>query len=340
MKYLRILTLAVLLLVAGCRPSASYVRLTGYAQGGPWYVTCSLPAGGDAEAVKKAIDDTLSVIDWSVSGYNKGSLLTHLNAGEHLPLDATFIDLFNISRRIWAQTGGAFDPSCAPLFDLWGFGFTEGKMPSQQAIDSAMAVVGMDRYAIYEEGGQSYLRRPEGGKLNFNAIAQGYSCDVVAAVLRDFGVENYMVSIGGELVCKGLSARGDLWRVWIDRPEDGNNASGALKQDVISITDCSLVTSGNYRKFYVVDGQKYSHTINPVTGRPVTHSLLSATTLAVDGATADALATAMMVVGVEGAQQMVSSMSRDTLWGAYLVYGEQEQMKVWHTPGLNLESEQ
>lgn len=340
MKDLRILVFALVLLAAGCKPQATYIQITGYAQGGPWYVTCSLGPRTDAEAVKKAIDDTLSVIDWSVSGYNKGSLLTRLNAGENLPLDATFIELFNISRKIWEQTSGAFDPSCAPLFDIWGFGFTEGKMPSQQAVDSALAVVGMDRYSIYEEGGQSYLRRPSGGKLNFNAIAQGYSCDVVAAVLENYGSENYMVSLGGELVCKGLSARGDKWRVWIDRPEDGNNDSGALKQDVISITDCGLVTSGNYRKFYVVDGQKYSHTIDPVTGRPVTHNLLSATALACDGATADALATAMMVTGVEGAQKMMSSMSRDTLWGAYLVYGEQEQMKVWHTPGLILESEQ
>ena len=328
MKYLRILTLAVLLLAAGCRPSASYVRLTGYAQGGPWYVTCSLPAGGDAEAVKKAIDDTLSVIDWSVSGYNKGSLLTHLNDGERLPLDATFIDLFNISRRIWAQTGGAFDPSCAPLFDLWGFGFTEGKMPSQQAIDSALAVVGMDRYAIYEEGGQSYLRRPEGGKLNFNAIAQGYSCDVVAAVLRGYGVENYMVSIGGELVCKGLSARGDLWRVWIDRPEDGNMEEGRDLQAILEVTDCGIVTSGNYRKFYVEDGQKFAHTIDPTTGRPVSHNLLSATVVAKDAATADAYATWMMVVGLDRARAILAG--RPDL-EALLVYDQNGTMATFQT---------
>ena len=302
-------------------------------------MTCSLSDAARAEGLKKAIDDTLSAIDWSVSGYNKGSLLTRVNNGENPPLDSIFIDLMNLSRRLWVETGGAFDVSGAPLFDLWGFGFKEGRMPSQQAVDSAMAVVGMDRYAMVEgPDGQTYLQMPEGGKVNFNAIAQGYSCDVVARVLDGWGSENYMVSLGGELVCRGLSARGDEWRVWIDRPQDGNNDSGVLKQDVITITDCSLVTSGNYRKFYVVDGQKYSHTIDPNTGRPVTHDLLSATVLAEDGATADALATALMVAGPEKGRKMASDwISRGR--GVYLVYGSQDDMKVWHTPGLKLESE-
>ncbi|MBR5034578.1 MAG: FAD:protein FMN transferase [Bacteroidales bacterium] len=338
MKFLRASILALLLLLASCGSRPTYVQITGFAQGGPWYVTCSLDDAARAEGLKQAIDDTLSAIDWSVSGYNKGSLLTKVNNGENPPLDSIFIDLMNLSRRLWVETGGAFDVSGAPLFDLWGFGFKEGRMPSQQAVDSAMAVVGMDKYSMVEgPDGKTYLRMPTGGKVNFNAIAQGYSCDVVARVLDSWGSENYMVSLGGELVCKGLSARGDEWRVWIDRPQDGNNDSGVLKQDVITITDCSLVTSGNYRKFYVVDGVKYSHTIDPSTGRPVNHDLLSATVLAEDGATADALATALMVAGPEKGRKMASDwITRGR--GVYLVYGSQDDMKVWHTPGLKLES--
>ena len=339
MKFLRALTLAALLLLTGCGSRQTYIQISGYAQGGPYYVTCSLNDAARADGLKQAIDDTLSAIDWSVSGYNKGSLLTKVNNGENPPLDSIFIDLMNLSRRLWVETGGAFDVTGAPLFDLWGFGFKEGRMPSQQAVDSAMAVVGMDRYSMVEgPDGRTYLQMPEGGKVNFNAIAQGYSCDVVARVLDGWGCENYMVSLGGELVCRGLSARGDEWRVWIDRPQDGNNDSGVLKQDVITITDCSLVTSGNYRKYYVVDGVKYSHTIDPTTGRPVTHDLLSATVLAEDGATADALATALMVAGPEKGRKMASDwISRGR--GVYLVYGSQDDMKVWHTPGLKLESE-
>lgn len=339
MRRLSALIAAVLLLAAGCGRTPQFIRISGFAQGGEYQVTCQIPDGRRAEALKKAVDDTLSAIDWSLSGYNKGSLITKINNGENPPLDDIFVDIFNLSMKIWRQSAGAFDPSCAPLFDLWGFGFTNGRMPSDAAIDSAMALVGMDRYSIREDAsGLRYLDRPAGGKINFNAIAQGYSCDVVARVLEDFGCQNYMVSLGGELVCKGCSARGDEWRVWIDRPEDGNNDSGLLKQDVISVTDCGLVTSGNYRKFYVVDGKKYSHTIDPRSGRPVTHNLLSATVLADDSATADALATAMMVVGLERSQLMVASWQENPYRGAYLVYGDQDDMKVWHTPGLKLES--
>ncbi len=317
------------------------MQITGYAQGGQYYVTCSLRDAGRTDELKKAIDDTLSAIDWSVSGYNKGSLLTRINNGERVPLDSIFIDLFCLSRQLWRQTDGLFDVSAAPLFDLWGFGFKEGRMPSQKAVDSAMAFVGMERFSLCEEDGATYLDMPQGGRLNFNAVAQGYSCDVVAKVLEAFGSENYMVSIGGELVCRGLSARGDKWRVWIDRPEDGNQVSGALKQDVVSVTDCGLVTSGNYRKYYVVDGRKYSHTIDPATGSPVTHDLLSATVVAEDGATADALATALMVAGPRKGQQMAAkwqSGPNGMRRGVYLVYGPQDSMMVWHTPFLELES--
>ena len=339
MKFLPPLVLVLALLFSGCTRHQQYVKITGYAQGGPYYVTCSVDNTSRAEELKKAIDDTLSAIDWSVSGYNKSSLLTRVNNGEKPPLDSIFIDLMGLSRRLWQETGGAFDPSAAPLFDIWGFGFKEGRMPSDAAIDSAMALCGMDRYVLVTgNDGQTRLEMPVGGKLNFNAIAQGYSCDVVARVLEAFGSDNYMVSLGGELVCRGQSARGDDWRVWIDRPEDGNNDSGALKQDVISITDCSLVTSGNYRKYYVVDGVKYSHTSDPSTGRPVTHDLLSASILAEDGATADALATALMVLGPEKGRKLAADWAYRGR-GVYLVYGSQDSMKVWHTPGLKLESD-
>lgn len=331
--------IVLLLLASGCSGGPQFIKFSGLAQGGQYDVTCRIPDKSRADQLQKAVDDTLIAIDWSLSGYNKGSLLTRVNNGENPPLDDIFVDIFNMSKKIWRQSDGAFDPSCAPLFDLWGFGFTNGKMPSDAAVDSAMALVGMNRYSIVEDAsGQRYLDMPAGGKINFNAIAQGYSCDAVARVLEDFGCDRYLVSIGGEIVCKGLSPRDDKWRVWIDRPADGNYESGVQKQDVISIADCGLVTSGNYRKFYVVDGQKYSHTIDPRTGRPVTHNLLSATVIAEDSATADALATAMMVLGLEQSQLMVASWGGNPSRGAYLVYGEQDDMKVWHTPGLVLES--
>ena len=162
---------------------------------------------------------------------------------------------------------------------------------------------------------------------------------LVAHILDSYGCRNYIIELGGEIVCKGQREQGGPWRIWIDKPEDGNNVSGALKQDVVSISDCGLVTSGNYRKFYVEDGRKYSHTVDPVSGMPVKHSLLSATVIARDGATADAYATWFMVIGTEEAKQVISSRLAGEGIEAYLVYGDQDDMKVWHTPGLLLDSE-
>lgn len=342
MKFLRFGTpLISALILAGCGGNQKYVQISGYAQGGEYYVTCSISSQRQFEPLKKAINDTLSAIDWSVSGYNSGSLITRINSGERAPLDSIFIDLFEMSKRFYSESGGAVDVTCGPLFDLWGFGFRNSRMPGRQAVDSAMALVGIDRFSIETAAdGQSYLNMPKGGSINFNAIAQGYSCDAVAAVLEEFGCRNYMVSLGGELVCRGVSARGGKWRVWIDRPEDGNMQPGALKQDIISVTDCGLVTSGNYRKYYIVDGRKYSHTIDPATGSPVTHDLLSATVVAEDSATADAMATAMMVLGPEKGRALAEKWMADPVMhrGVYLVYGSQDKMLTWHTPGLELES--
>ncbi len=336
MKRTFALFLAAFVLASGCTQSGKYYTIDGYAQGGTYHIVADLPSASMLESLKGAVSDTLGAIDRSISGYNKGSLLSRFNNGENPGLDAIFVDIFNRSYEIWEESGGMFDPSSAPLFDLWGFGFTDGREPSDEEVGAALSLVGMDKFSL-EEGPDGFVRlnAPEGAALNFNAIAQGYSCDAVAEVLRRYGSVNYLVEIGGEIVCRGLNAKGKEWRVWIDKPVDGNNQSGAIKQDIVEITDCGLVTSGNYRKFYVVDGEKYSHTINPRTGRPVQHTLLSATVLAPDSATADAYATWLMVVGVEEAERVVEGWAVEPK-GAYLVYGEQEAMKVWHTSGIKV----
>ena len=323
-------------LLSGCRSSMNYYTIEGYAQGGTYHIVADLPSGRMLESLKLAVDDTLSAVDRSISGYNKGSVLSRFNAGEDPALDAIFVDVFEKSFSMWVDSDGMFDPSAAPLFDLWGFGFTDDSQPSDEEIAAALSLVGMDRFSVVtNDGGEQHLNAPEGSKLNFNAIAQGYSCDVVAEVLERYGSENYLVELGGEIVCRGKNAKGNDWRVWIDKPVDGNNQSGAMKQDIVEITDCGLVTSGNYRKFYVLDGEKYSHTINPKTGRPVKHTLLSATVLAPDSATADACATWLMVVGLDEARKAVEQWPFEPK-GAYLVYGEQEDMKEWYTPGIKV----
>lgn len=319
-----------LLLLCGCSRTQPYVRIEGFAQGGTYHVICSPVRGLGEQALRSEIDSRLLAIDFSLSGYNKGSLLSRLNAGEDLPLDSLLIGCFTRSQEIWAETEGAFDPSAAPLFDLWGFGFSNKGKVTDEAVDSVRTLIGMDRFRLEtrEDGTTHLVREDPRMKLNFNAIAQGYSCDVVARFLDSVGCRNYLVDIGREIVCKGMNASGSAWRIGLDKPTDGNMEEGKDLQAVIEVTDCGIVTSGNYRKFYVEDGQKYAHTIDPATGRPVSHNLLSATVVAQDAATADAYATWLMVVGTDKARAILAG--RPDM-EALLVYEQDGQMRSFQT---------
>ena len=324
-----LLLIASLLLLCSCEKSGRYVRIEGFAQGGTYHVICSPVRGVGQQALRAAIDSRLQAIDFSLSGYNKGSLLSRLNAGEDLPLDSLFIECFTLSKAVWAETDGAFDPSAAPLFDLWGFGFTNKEQVTDRAVDSVRAFVGMDRLRLEtREDGTHLVREDPRMKLNFNAVAQGYSCDVVARYLDSLGCRAYLVDIGREIICKGLNESGTAWRIGLDKPTDGNMEEGRDLQAILEVSDCGIVTSGNYRKFYIENGQKYAHTIDPKSGRPVSHNLLSATVVAKDAATADAYATWLMVVGVDKARAILAG--RPDL-EALLVYEEDGQMRTYQT---------
>lgn len=325
-----ILILTTSLLLCSCSRTQPYVRIEGFAQGGTYHVICSPVRGLGEQALRSEIDKRLLAIDFSLSGYNKGSLLSRLNAGEDLPLDSLLIGCFTRSKEIWAETEGAFDPSAAPLFDLWGFGFANKGKVTDEAVDSVLALIGMDRFRLEtrEDGTTHLVREDPRMKLNFNAIAQGYSCDIIARFLDSLGCRAYLVDIGREIICKGLNESGTAWRIGLDKPTDGNMEEGRDLQAILEVSDCGIVTSGNYRKFYIENGQKYAHTIDPKTGRPVSHNLLSATVVAKDAATADAYATWLMVVGVDKARAILSG--RPDL-EALLVYEEDGQMRTYQT---------
>lgn len=286
-----------MLFFTGCRSSKDYVRITGYAQGGTYSVKCSIPSGAShswpAQA-KDSIDAILSHIDNAVSGYNKASLLSRLNRGEKITPDSSaeyriLCELTDYCDSLYLETDGALDTRAAALFDAWGFGFKNGEMPSEQVIQQAKA----DR-----------------SQMNFNAVAQGYSADMVGAFLKRQGVEDMLVDIGGEIYCCGVNPSGKGWSIGIDSPIDGNMNPGEDIKGIFTISEgssCGVVTSGNYRKFYIKDGVKYSHTVDPRTGYPVTHNLLCATILAPTSALADALATYCMVIGFEEAAALIES---------------------------------
>ena len=320
------------LLLAACANDTTYHRIEGFAQGGTFHIVCNPLNGISEEQLRQRIGSCLQEIDFTLSGYNKGSILSKLNAGEDVPLNDIFIDCFNRSKRIWEESQGAFDPSSAPLFDLWGFGFSNRGTVTQEAIDSLRAFIGMDLLSLEQrEDGVHLVKADPRVKLNFNAVAQGFSCDCVGKILDEVGCTNYLIDIGREILCKGVNAVGTPWRVGLDKPIDGNFDEGADLQAIINVSDCGIVTSGNYRNYYMENGQKYSHTIDPSTGWPVTHNLLSATVVACDATTADAYATWMMVIGVERARKILES--RADLEGL-LVYDRDGEMVSYQTENL------
>ena len=268
-----------------------YVVITGYAQGGTYSVKANIGGTGTSQRkIAGEIEKLLTTIDTTLSGYNKASQLSRFNAGEDIEPSPMFLDILEKSEKFGEETGGAFDVWGAPLFDIWGFGFKNDSLPDNDAVMRAMALA------------------KEHKVLNFNAIAQGYSCDVIAGYLHSIGVKDMLVDIG-EIYCEGLNPKGKGWSIGIDTPIDGNNTPGASLSGIWESDGGAhgVVTSGNYRKFYVKDGQKYAHTIDPRTGYPVNHNLLSATVVAPTGAEADALATYFMVIGFKEAREYIEA---------------------------------
>ena len=332
-------------LFASCAEKNSYVTFSGYAQGGTYAVKANLK-GVDAhpDEIAARIESILKNIDGSLSGYNRNSILSRFNNGENVIPDSLFIDIYSRACNLYDVTGGCVDPASAPLFDMWGFGFASEEFPSEEAVKDALARCGMHRLvrdmkdAISEDGTlvpADLLTEPgQAPMLNYNAIAQGYSCDVVARYLYSIGVKDMMVDIG-EIFCDGVNPSGRPWTIGIDRPVDGNNSPGADLQEIFHVPagPHGVVTSGNYRKFYVRDGQKFSHSIDPRTGYPVQHNLLSATVTAPDATMADAYATYCMVIGLEESKVFISSMPE---LEACLIYDEDGHMKSWCSEGFML----
>lgn len=334
--------------------SDDYYNIEGYAQGGTYRIT--LEAGlEECRSLQKEVEKILSDIDNSISGYNPASALSAFNGnvGEYglqdggLPEstptayslgDKTagriFEDVLRISIDMHEETDGYFDVSAGALFDAWGFGFKEGIFPDSTAIDSIKRFTGMDKI-IFDNG--RIVKTDPRVRLNFNAVAQGYTCDTIAGYLTGKGISNMLINVGGEIFCKGLNPHGKNWTIGIDAPVDGNMESGADIQTVIEIpcgeNGKGVVTSGNYRKYYIRDGKKYAHTVNPKTGYPVEHNLLSATVIADNAATADALATYMMVVGLE---ESIKYVETHFSIEAVLIYEQDGQMKTWMSPGVNV----
>ena len=279
--------------------------------------------------LSRSIKAELMKVDRSLSPFNKQSIITAINQNEEVVPDQMFMDVYQMAMQISQDTDGAFDITVAPLVNAWGFGFKNGIQPTRAQVDSLMEIVGFGKVSLVN--GRVRKGDPR-MMLDCSAIAKGYGCDVVARFLRDRGVQNFMVEIGGEVVTSGLNEKRLPWKIGVTKPTDDSLNVGNELQTVLNVTDKAMATSGNYRNFYYKGGKKYAHTIDPKTGYPVQHNILSATVLTNNCATADAYATSFMVMGLERAQQVLA---RHPELMAYFIYSdEQGRNGVWFSPSL------
>lgn len=306
----------------------AFSAFNGFTQGTTYSITYANPGNISPEELQFKVESILYNFDMSLSLYQDSSIVTKINRNEYAVPDSFFLDVFSKSRKIWEITGGAFDVTVGPLVRAYGFGPDEVRGFRESARDSLMALVGMEKVDIKD--GMLVKTDPR-VSLDFNAIAQGYSVDVIARFFDGLGLRRYLIEIGGEVRVRG-DRDGREWRIGIDRPEENNMVAGQELQAIISMKDKSLATSGNYRKFYVENGIKYSHTIDPKTGYPARDQLLSATILAGDCATADGVATACMVMGKD---KTIEFLSAHPEFEGFLVYSDDSgNFRTWISESL------
>lgn len=270
------------------------------------------------EDLKHEIEEELKRFDASLSPFNESSVITKVNQNEDIIVDTLFRNVFNRSMDISEETNGAFDITIAALANAWGFGFKKGEWPNSAIVDSLLELTNYKNIAL--ENGKIIKKDPR-IMISCSAIAKGYATDVLALLLERKGVENYMVDIGGELALKGINSRKESWRIGINKPVDDSLSINQELQMILQLTDAGVATSGNYRNYYYKDGKKYAHTIDPRTGYPVQHNILSATVVAEDCMTADALATAFMVMGKDDSEAFLNSRPHI---GACFIYSDEE----------------
>lgn len=274
------------------------------------------------------IGKLLNDFDFVLSNYNDSSMISKINRNEDVVLNDIFVDFFYKSKYAYEKSNGYFDITVGPIINAWGFGKTEEFNCDSASIDSLLHFVGMDKIRI--ENNRIIKDNPN-VFINSNAIAQGQSVDVVADFFEKHEVKNYLIEIGGELRAKGVNAQSKSWVIGIDKPVE--NMQSRDFQSVISLKNKALATSGNYRRFVIYKGKKYTHSINPKTGYPVKDKILSATIVADECSIADAYATACMVMGIDLAKEFVEK-NKDI--DAFLVYsGDEGGFKVYKTKGFD-----
>lgn len=324
--FISILILGTLLISCNQKKELKLVKFNGEAQGTYYAITYYAE---DAINLQVQIDSILKAFDQSVSLWEPKSIICKVNNNDStIILDSIFIDIFNKSMRICNETEGAFDVTVGQLVNAWGFGFESRTKLNKEKVDSLLQFVGYKNVSI---DNRQLKKTNSNIKIDFNAIAQGYSVDVIARFLELKGINIYLIDVGGEVLGKGNKPDGSKWKVGIEKPAQHTEDERILEAKM-ELYNKALATSGNYRKYYEENGVRYSHTIDPKTGYPVKHTLLSASVVANETWEADAYATAFMVMGLEKTK---SFLSKNKNIEVYLIYADSEgRNKTFATSGL------
>lgn len=297
--------LTFMAVITSCTPSRDNGTAYRDAEGAAWNTTYHVTYRCD-----KPLDDSIIAVmrevELSLSPFCKTSIISRINRNEEARPDPLLTEVFSTSLMVNRLSGGMFDPTVGPLVNLWGFGENghDTAEPTDEMIDSALRSVGIGRCALTNDG----ISKPsESTRFNFSAITKGFGCDMVGKMLRRNGCSDYMVEIGGEIALSGLNRRGEPWRIMIDAPIANDSTISHQRMATLSITDCGVATSGNYRNYRHSGKRTIGHTISPVTGRPIATTTLSATVVAPTAMLADALATACMAMEPDSAIAMADS---------------------------------
>lgn len=317
--------LLICLLTVSCNKKTEPISFTGEAQGTYYAITYIDDQSRDFQP---QMDSLFKSFDLSASVYSKESVISRFNRNDSTVLaDQVFEAVFNKAMEVSEKTDGAFDITVMPLVNIWGFGYTERSKVDSALVDSLLPLIGYQKIKLVNRRLQ---KQDSAMMIDYNAIAQGYTCDLIGKFLESKGINNYLVDVGGEVLGKGTKANGVPWRVAIEKPAADASDEREI-QVTVSLKNKALATSGNYRSYFIENGQKYSHTIDPKTGFPVHHTVLSVSVLADDCMTADAYATAFMVMGLEKTKQFLNT---NQGLEAYMIYDQDGSMTVWSSKGF------
>jgi thiamine biosynthesis lipoprotein len=322
-----LLYLSIILISCNKRESDFY-KITGFTQGTTYNIIFDGKTGISTERAGAEVDTILLSVDNSLSVYNSASVISQLNRNETDITDTLFREVFRKSEAVSVLTGGSFDITVMPLVKSWGFGPDEIKNISTEKIDSLLSLVGYNKVRL---SGRKLVKSDPRITIDVNAIAQGYTVDLICSRFDELGIENYLVEVGGEVRVKGKKGS-RYWNVGIDKPSEENMLPGGELKAIVRLYNKSLATSGNYRKFYIENGVKYSHTIDPSTGYPAKNRLLSATIVAEECAIADAIATACMVKGQEWSIDFI--LKHEEIEGYLVFSGNNGEYETWISAGL------